>query len=192
MKICFSGTSTTKCHQDHDPLSTGPGSGRNIFTSTSTIEEDEPGKKVNSGFPSYKSSPFQKSYYKKINGLKGLAPALPLTFANEGSYGLYEDLKDVIKQNFKNLLLTEPGERIMDVDFGVGLKSFLFEGLGEFTDNLIAQRIEEQKEKYMSYVNIEDVEFIVDEEDPNYYEIAIYYSIPDLSIEDSISVSIGE
>jgi len=159
---------------------------------TSLEEQNNSGYRVNSNFPSYTATSYNKTYNKKINGLKGLTPALPLNISKEGSFGLYEELRDNIKQNFKNLLLTDPGERIMDIDFGVGLKSYLFENLSNGLDAEIAEKIEEQKSKYMNYINIENLEFVVDDNDPNYYEISIYYSIPDLSITDSISVTIGE
>ena len=32
-----------------------------------------------------------------------------------------------LKSNFLNLLLTEPGERVMEPNFGIGLKKLLFE-----------------------------------------------------------------
>ena len=35
--------------------------------------------------------------------------------------------KEQIKSNLINVLLTEPGERVMEPDFGVGLKLLLFE-----------------------------------------------------------------
>ena len=62
----------------------------------------------------------------------GLSPKLPLQLDSMmGSYALNKTDKGVIKQNFKNLLLTNPGERIMDVRFGVGLSRFLFENRSE-------------------------------------------------------------
>ena len=40
---------------------------------------------------------------------------------------LTKTMMEVIKQNFKNLVLTNPGERVMLTDFGVGIRRFLFE-----------------------------------------------------------------
>ena len=60
--------------------------------------------------------------------MDGIGPALPLQRDNKfGTYSLIDDYAKEIKQNFKNLLLTSPGERMMIPDFGVGLRSYLFE-----------------------------------------------------------------
>jgi phage baseplate assembly protein W len=129
---------------------------------------------------------------KKLNGLFGIAPALPLTFSKEGPYSLFTELRDLVKQNFMNLVLTEPGERIMDVTFGVGLKKYLFENVTESLQQEIAQNIIEQKSRYMPYLNIDNIEIENDSEEPNYLLVSVYYSIPSLSIEDTLSVAIGE
>ena len=58
----------------------------------------------------------------------GLAVKLPLTVDKQfGPYGLITDYAELVKQNFKMLILTIPGERIMNPDFGIGLKKYLFE-----------------------------------------------------------------
>ena len=58
--------------------------------------------------------------------MAGLTPKLPLALGGEsGNYQLIQNYKDLIKQNFKNLILTSPGERMMDPHFGVGIRNFL-------------------------------------------------------------------
>ena len=37
-----------------------------------------------------------------------------------------EELEQVVRQNIKMVLLTNPGERIFDDNFGVGLRKYLF------------------------------------------------------------------
>ena len=59
--------------------------------------------------------------------MAGITPHLPLVVDGINGIKLIQDYKDLVKQNLKNLLLTIPGERIMDVDFGVGLRKYLFE-----------------------------------------------------------------
>ena len=56
----------------------------------------------------------------------GLTPRLPLIKGNSFDYELITSYQELIRQNLKNILLTNPGERIMDINFGVGLNSFLF------------------------------------------------------------------
>ena len=41
------------------------------------------------------------------------------------TYSLSE-LKEVVEQNLKMVLLTNPGEKIFNLEFGVGLRRYLF------------------------------------------------------------------
>ena len=87
------------------------------------------------------------------------SPALPLTRDKVNGYRLTSTLKEVIKQNFKMLILTNPGERIMNPDFGVGLYGFLFENFGSELEIKITSKIMEQKNKYMPFLEIKQIEF---------------------------------
>ena len=58
----------------------------------------------------------------------GISPKLPLIVDDlDGHYGLTKTIREAVKQNFKNLILTSPGERVMDQQFGVGLRSYFFD-----------------------------------------------------------------
>ena len=57
--------------------------------------------------------------------MNGIGPKLPLQRDDVyGNYTLISSYAEEIKQNFKNLLLTAPGERMMNPDFGVGLRNY--------------------------------------------------------------------
>ena len=58
---------------------------------------------------------------------RGLSPKLPLRRDFEDGYSMNKNYREMVKQNVKMLLLTAPGERIMDPEFGIGLQTFLFE-----------------------------------------------------------------
>ncbi len=91
--------------------------------------------------------------------MDGIGPELPLQRSTIfGNYGLLTSYKDQIQQNFKNLLLTSPGERVMNPDFGVGLRTFLFEPR-EYSASKIRQRIASQVSKYMPFVEIDRISF---------------------------------
>ena len=61
---------------------------------------------------------------------KGISPALPLLLDNiDGPYRLNKELPELIKQNFKMVLFTVPGEMIMNPTFGVGLSRYIFESV---------------------------------------------------------------
>ena len=87
----------------------------------------------------------------------GLSPKLPLLKDPEDGYALNKTYLEKVKQNFKMLVLTSPGERIMYPTFGVGLRNFLFENADQRTYDLIKERILQQTQKYMPFIEIKDI-----------------------------------
>ena len=60
-----------------------------------------------------------------------LGVRLPITRNDINGYTMIGDFSTLIKQNLKMLILTDPGERVMIPEFGVGIKSYLFENFSE-------------------------------------------------------------
>jgi len=121
----------------------------------------------------------------------GYSPIFPLHFSSRGGYALNESIVDVVKQNFKNLLLTIPGERIFDSNFGVGIKLFLFEQSIEETYDKIRDRIYAQTEEYMPFLQLNNVMIVADQEELNAVHILIDYTITNLSINDTINLFVS-
>jgi phage baseplate assembly protein W len=125
--------------------------------------------------------------------MSGIGPRLPLYRDDKyGNYGLITSYAEEVKQNFKNLLLTTPGERMMNPDFGVGLRHFLFESKQDAISK-IRQRIEGQVTRYMPFVRVEKIQFnhnvdprLVD--DSIILSILVEYSVPSLKISTEILV----
>ncbi len=114
--------------------------------------------------------------------LIGISPKIPLIYdSTDGPYQLNKNLKQTINQNLKMLVLTSPGERVMVPEFGVGLRRFLFEHIGEDTFSNLADRIVEQTNLYLPIVNIEKINFITSDENStlglNEVQISIKYNI---------------
>ncbi len=121
--------------------------------------------------------------------MNGYSPKLPLQKDNiDGIYLMNKTSKDTIKQNFKILLLTNPGERVMDSAFGVGLKKFLFEQNDNSTYSLIEQKILSGVSNYLPYINLLSIDFLNNNLDENSINIKITYSIPALATEDEILI----
>ena len=113
--------------------------------------------------------------------MSGLSPKLPLTRDYVDGYSLNKTIKEMLAQNLKHVILTIPGERIMDVDFGVGLVKYLFENLSYGTQEKVEREIIDQASKYVPAVTIEDIEFsISDREFSNGTLLSdkLFYSIP--------------
>jgi phage baseplate assembly protein W len=91
----------------------------------------------------------------------GISPALPLDYdQNDGPFRLTKNIKQAIHQNFKNLILTNPGERMMDPDFGVGIRQYLFELENVGIQQELNEKIHKQVNKYMAKaVQIRDIKY---------------------------------
>tara|TARA_B100000287_G_scaffold86833_1_gene79438 strand:- start:39602 stop:40000 length:399 start_codon:yes stop_codon:yes gene_type:complete len=124
--------------------------------------------------------------------MDGIGPELPLNRTEQfGVYSQITSYKEEVKQNFKNLLLTSPGERMMNPDFGVGLRRYLFEPRVHAAPQ-IRQRIEQQVNKYLPYIRISSIEFDTGHYDPSVYEdsnvisIKIIYDVPSIGLQASL------
>tara|TARA_Y100000592_G_C5440492_1_gene303104 strand:+ start:1061 stop:1429 length:369 start_codon:yes stop_codon:yes gene_type:complete len=122
--------------------------------------------------------------------MSSLAVKLPLVRDTGDGFKMIKKFKTLIKQNFKMLLLTEQGERVMEPDFGVGLKSFLFENYTQSTFAKIERRILDQSSIYMPVVNIQEIIFDTVPSNENALLIKIKYSIPNLNTEDLLQFTI--
>ena len=121
--------------------------------------------------------------------MKGLSPKFPLEKGNlVGAYKLNTTFKDMVRQNFKNLLLTNRGERVMDINFGVGIRSYLFEPKTASTMGDIAKRIQKQTKKYLPFIAINSIDFAGSDGDSNILGIQVTYTITPLQARDQLSI----
>lgn len=124
----------------------------------------------------------------------GLTPRLPLIKGNSFDYELISSYQELVRQNLKNILLTNPGERIMDVNFGVGLNSFLFEQDNQILYSKITGKISEQVSKYLPYVKINDVVFNSNFNNPNldknFLSVKVLYRVIPLNSNASIEITL--
>lgn len=124
----------------------------------------------------------------------GVSAKLPLQLdANDGVFKLNKTAADAVKQNFKMLILTEEGEKVMDPKFGVGIKSYLFENFSFEISQNIKNKIQEKTSIYMPFINIININ--VDTIDPdaidsNELNIAIEYAIEPLNLLDKLQIKI--
>jgi len=129
--------------------------------------------------------------------MSALGPKLPL-FRDEtnGSFSLIYSLAEEVKQYIKNILLTAPGERMMNPDFGIGVRNFLFLPRQQITTEL-RQRIEGQVARYMPFLQIKKIQFnrgISDAaaDDLNVLSISIEYAAPSVDLASEIVIRAEE
>tara|TARA_R110000851_G_scaffold157088_1_gene299887 strand:+ start:430 stop:831 length:402 start_codon:yes stop_codon:yes gene_type:complete len=107
-------------------------------------------------------------------------PTWPLTNGNKDLFKMNEDLKQQINFELKNLLLTSPGENISDMNYGIGLRRFLFEQNIESVRDSVIDAVSENIVKYMNYIVLNSIEVSSSPEDVDNYSLSlkIVYSIP--------------
>ena len=125
--------------------------------------------------------------------MSGLSPRLPLMVSDvDGAYGLIKNYTALAKQNFKMLLLTSPGERIMNPDFGVGLKHDLFENNGPRTYADINDRILQQTQTYLPFIQLNKIDFSIPEHEldlrPHQLSITIEFTILPLQVTTALQI----
>ena len=98
----------------------------------------------------------------------------PLGYSPEGFFYKTKTVLQQSKANLRNLLLTTPGERIMQPEFGSRLKFIVFEQ-GQDIPNRIEETIRSSADKFLAYINIINV-FTTQQD--NTVSVSIEFSVP--------------
>ena len=119
----------------------------------------------------------------------GIRTPITLGGINGGLFIMHHNMASQIKDNFRNLLMTNHGERLGLCDFGANLRELTIELGSEAADNEAMSRISTAVNKYMPYVslgNFETSDNAVEQTIPamTIKSIKISYSIPLLEIID--------
>ena len=107
-------------------------------------------------------------------------PRWPLSSGENDAFEMYDDVKKQISFYLKCLLLTSPGENISDPDYGVGLRSYLFEPNNDSIKGTISSKIQNQISRYLNYLQVSEisVDSSSSDIDSNSLNIKIVYYIP--------------
>tara|TARA_B100000214_G_C23524708_1_gene426638 strand:- start:126 stop:494 length:369 start_codon:yes stop_codon:yes gene_type:complete len=122
--------------------------------------------------------------------MSSIGVSLPLVYDQGDGFVMNKTLKRSINQNLKMLILTNPGERVMDPNFGVGVQRYLFANYSDDINSKIRSRINEQVKRYMPGLRIFSVEFYAENPDTNSIAFRIKYTIPDLGTSDLLEFTI--
>ena len=129
-----------------------------------------------------------------------ISPRLPLAPNNRFGYDMLVTIRQAVKQNFKCLILTAPGERIMDPSFGVGIKKYIFQNYGPETEKNIKVNIRQQTKKYMPFIDIVDATIVFGDTDgtpsdsttSNRLSLSINYIIQSVGVSDILNLTLDE
>tara|TARA_R100000030_G_scaffold86704_1_gene70188 strand:+ start:48 stop:416 length:369 start_codon:yes stop_codon:yes gene_type:complete len=122
--------------------------------------------------------------------MSSLGLITPITYDSTDGFAMSKTLGQVIKQNLKMLLLTNPGERVMDPEFGVGMQQFLFRSFSENVQSEITERVRSQVGIYMPAVVVQDIQFYSRDPDNNSLSFRIIYYVPEIGVSDLLQFTI--
>ena len=100
----------------------------------------------------------------------------PLDHSPEGFFYKTKTIREQVKSNIRNLLLTEKGERVFQPNFGSNLKSLLFEQITPISLENVENDIRESLSTWLPYVNVNDLVVVQDSANSNKVLTSIEYS----------------
>jgi phage baseplate assembly protein W len=108
---------------------------------------------------------------------KAIGLSLPIQLGNNGYFATNTTTISQIGDNIKNLLLTVPGERRFNNQFGSGLYNLLFQTVGEeVNNNIIVDVLQRDIDRFVNDTTILNVELSKEQSD-NKDENSIFISI---------------
>ena len=107
---------------------------------------------------------------------------LPVKNGESGYFEQSFTSREQAKSNLKNLLLTSRGERIMQPNFGTGLKELLFEQMDdELFEDRVKTTVLDSVSFWLPYINIQSIEVELTDElrDRNQANLYVQFAIGD-------------
>ena len=100
----------------------------------------------------------------------------PLDHSQEGFFRRTKTIRQQVKSNIRNLLLTEKGERVFQPNFGSNLKSLLFEQITSTSLENVENDIRESLSTWLPYVNVNSLVVVQDDRNRNQVLTSLDYS----------------
>ena len=100
--------------------------------------------------------------------------SFPLGFVGSRFFNRTKTIEEQAEHNLRNLLLTNLGERVNQPELGSRLLEVVFEFKN---DALIEEVINEAVDKWLPYININEVITNVDATNPNRLNVSIDFSV---------------
>jgi len=121
-------------------------------------------------------------YFTKLIGIK-----TPIQFGNgrDGLFKMHSNLKDQVKDNFRNLIQTNHGDRLGNYFYGANLAELCFELSESEVGQEASNRINFAVTKFMPFVTVTDFSFFTDKSDNEHTArlgVEVFYEIPRLGV----------
>ena len=119
----------------------------------------------------------------------GIKTPVELELDSDDFFVMHRSLVKQVRDNFRNLLQTNHGERLMIGDFGANLGELAFELTSEGGINTALKRIKRATSKFMPFIELDTFEPVqVKNDDESIAKVAvrITYSVPNANIYDQV------
>lgn len=128
----------------------------------------------------------QKIHPLDLQPRKAVGVSLP--FSAKDVFTSTYTTKDALKSNLINFMLTGKGERVLNPDFGIGLRSMLFEQATQNTRDQIDYMVRKGLSDWFPQVVVNTLTIIVE---PDNYTATVYlkYSVSQTNIQDELLIN---
>ena len=116
--------------------------------------------------------------------------SFPLRRDKFNDFAMTKNSLEQAQHNLKNLLLTSPGERAMQPEFGSNIRAICFEQIDKNLPVTIEKEVRNAVEIWLPYINIQEVNTLTEDQDQNKIHVEIKFSTT-LSPQSKESVTIN-
>ena len=102
--------------------------------------------------------------------------SFPLRRDNNNDFAMTKNSLQQAHHNLKNLLLTSPGERAMQPEFGSNMRAICFEQVDKNLPVTIDKEVRNAVEMWLPYIDIQEVNTLTEEQDQNKIHVEIKFS----------------
>jgi phage baseplate assembly protein W len=117
---------------------------------------------------------------------------LPIEKGNKGMFNVSEDILTQIKSNFINLILTIPGERMNNPEFGCRIHNVIFDPIGDELNERAELTVQEAVDKWMPFLQMEEFQVLTNNNDidRNVVQLYVKYTLSDSpNLSDEVLIS---
>ena len=107
---------------------------------------------------------------------KYIGLSFPLRADNNNDFALTKTSLQQSQHNLKNLLLTYPGERVHQPNFGSKMRQLCFEQLDDNLPIRIEEEVRRSVSHWLPYINIIEVQTLTSDSDINSIYVTVKYS----------------
>jgi len=125
-------------------------------------------------------------YPNDLNPSKAIGFNLPIN--GNAVFSPNYQTKDAIKNNLINYLLTNPGERPDNPEFGGGLRKFVFSQIQQNNLQYLKEDVQNKISNNFPNINILELN-VLSQEDKNTITVQIIYNIPNTNINDQLELN---